>query len=194
MLIIKISLLGDGAVGKTSLRRRFMGEGFDESYQLTIGADFASKEVTLSDGRPIRFQIWDLAGQTHFESVRSMYFKGTMGAMVVYDVTRPLTYESLDKWCQDFWTLNGAGPRPIVTLGNKSDLIGNFSLPTVSSSKGRDFAEKIGSQREVRGVNTAYFDTSARTGLNVTRAFIRLGDFIIEYMRRNPEYAPPTGI
>lgn len=194
MLIIKIALLGDGAVGKTSLRRRFMGEGFEESYQLTIGADFASKQVILSDRRPIRFQIWDLAGQTHFESVRSMYFKGAMGAMVVYDVTRPGTYKSLDKWYQDFLALNGAGPRPIVTLGNKSDLVGNSSIPTVPSSKGRDFAEKVGSQQEVSGVNTAYFDTSARTGLNVNRAFIRLGDFIIEYMRQNPEYAPPTGI
>jgi small GTP-binding protein len=195
MLIVKISLLGDGAVGKTSLRRRFMGEGFEQSYQLTIGADFASKVTTLSDGREIKFQIWDLAGQTHFDSVRSMYYKGSMGALAVYDITRPGTYESLEKWCQEFWALNGAGPRPIVTLGNKADLANSFPEgSTVPPTQGYKFSEILQTQSENFGAKTSYFDTSAKTGKNVDAAFVRLGDFIIDYLRANPNYAPPSGI
>ncbi|MFX0117621.1 MAG: hypothetical protein ACFFB3_23960 [Candidatus Hodarchaeota archaeon] len=81
-----------------------------------IGANSASKQITLTDGREMKFQIWDLEGQTHFVTVRIMYFKGAMGTLAIYDVTRPWAYESAEQWCQDFWALNGAGPRPIITL------------------------------------------------------------------------------
>ncbi|MFX0117620.1 MAG: Rab family GTPase [Candidatus Hodarchaeota archaeon] len=195
MLVVKIALLGEGAVGKTSLRQRFMGQGFEQSYSITIGADFASKQVTLSSGKAIKYQIWDLAGQGQFKMIRNMYFKGCMGALAVFDVTRPISLEALEQWCQDFWTLNGAGPRPIVTLGNKMDLVEGAPLgTTISMSKGEQFAKILASQSEAFGAKSWYFPTSAKTGLNVNEAFIRLGDFIIDYLRKNPEYGPPGGV
>ncbi|MFW9916230.1 MAG: GTP-binding protein [Candidatus Thorarchaeota archaeon] len=195
MLIIKICLLGDGAVGKTSLRKRFMGEGFEHSYQITIGADFASKEATLSDGRKVKFQIWDLAGQSHFNTVRNLYFKGSMGSLAVYDVTRPDTLGNLENWCQEFWSLNGAGPRPVITLGNKADMVAGMRPgSTVSPSKGQQFADILQTQATEYGAKMAFYPTSARTGMNVEKAFRILGDYIIDYMRANPQYAPPTGV
>lgn len=195
MLVIKIVLLGDGAVGKTALRKKFMGEGFEQSYQITIGADFATKQIALSDGREVKYQIWDLAGQSQFKMIRNMYFKGSMGALAIFDVTRPVSLENLEEHCQDFWALNGAGPRPVVALGNKMDLTeGAPPGSMVPMSKGQQFANILGSQSEEFGSKSWFYPTSAKTGLNVTEAFVRLGDFIIEYMRKNPQYAPPTGL
>jgi len=191
MLVIKICLLGDGAVGKSALRQRFMGEQFHQSYLLTIGADFAAKDIKCA-GTDIRFQIWDLAGQTHFSSVRSLYYKGCMGALAVYDVTRPATFDNLEAWCNEFWNNNGSGIRPLVVLGNKTDLID--SLPPeqiVGSRQGQIISEMLESKSKDRGVKITYLDTSAKTGLNVDNAFICLGDLIIDYMRANPQYAPP---
>ena len=172
-----------------------MGEQFENSYYLTIGADFAVKNVTLNSGRTIRFQIWDLAGQPHFDSVRSLYYKGCMGALAVYDVTRTTTLENLEKWVQEFWGKNGAGPRPIVTLGNKSDLIDQIpSNSLIPGSEGDKFSQILQSQALDSGVETHYFETSAKTGINVDAAFINLGDLIEDYLKKNPQYGPPGGL
>ncbi len=195
ILVIKICLLGDGAVGKSSLKRRFMGEQFEKSYYLTIGADFAVKNVTLTSGRTIRFQIWDLAGQPHFDTVRSLYYKGCMGAIAVYDVTRPATLENLEKWIQEFWSKNGAGPRPIVTLGNKADLQDQIpSNSLVPGSEGDKFSQTLQTQCIEFGAETHYYDTSAKTGANVDEAFKTLGDLIEVYLKKNTQYGPPGGL
>ena len=78
--IFKICLLGEGAVGKTALRQRYLGEGFKQSYAMTIGADFAVKRVTI-DNQEFISQIWDLAGQVRFSSVREVYYRGAAGAL-----------------------------------------------------------------------------------------------------------------
>jgi GTPase SAR1 family protein len=86
--LYKICLLGDGGVGKTSLRERFLGKGFQSGYILTIGADFAVQDLNI-DGQQYKFQIWDLAGQQRFSAVRALYYKGSHGAILVFDNTRP---------------------------------------------------------------------------------------------------------
>ena len=85
---LKIVLAGDGAVGKTSLRRSYLGQGFESNYQQTIGADFAIHEEDVGSFK-VKFIIWDLAGQLVFHQVRKSFYKGTHGALIVCDVTNP---------------------------------------------------------------------------------------------------------
>ena len=84
--VMKVVLCGDGAVGKTAIRQRYLGKGFQSTYLMTIGADFAVKEVNIKfkeTSYPIKFQIWDLAGQPRFEAVRGLYYAGCLGALMV---------------------------------------------------------------------------------------------------------------
>ena len=100
-LFAKVILAGDGAVGKTSLRKRFMESVFDGQYLMTIGADFSVKEIDVKMGSEklqVKMQIWDLAGQPRFQEVRSVYYSGVVGAVLVYDVTRPDSFENTTKW------------------------------------------------------------------------------------------------
>ena len=92
-LKFKIVLAGDGAVGKTSLRKRYMGKGFG-SYEPTLGADFVIYDTEI-DTTIIKFQIWDLSGRPRFKEVVKDYYEGSAGAIVVYDVTRPDSLDNL---------------------------------------------------------------------------------------------------
>ena len=108
MILIKIALIGDGAVGKTALRERFMGKEFTGDYVMTIGADFCIKTIDVS-GKTFKFQIWDLAGQPRFDAVRDLYYSGCLGALVIFDLTRPDSYVHLTNWVQELWKNNGMG-------------------------------------------------------------------------------------
>ena len=99
-LSCKVVLLGEGSVGKTSLRRTYLGEGFRESYSMTIGADFAARRLNL-EGWDITSNIWDLAGQQRFKKLRETYYRGVSGALLVYDITRPETLEALPQWIEE---------------------------------------------------------------------------------------------
>ena len=91
----KIVLVGDGAVGKTSLRKRYLGEGFDTDYLSTMGADFALHDTNIKDTQ-IRWQIWDLAGQPMFKDVVQAYYTKVFGGVAVYDVTRRQTFDNVE--------------------------------------------------------------------------------------------------
>ena len=101
----KIVLLGEGAVGKTSLRRRYMGLGFTKSHLMTLGADFSFKDLTHGE-HTIRCQLWDLAGQAHFKGVRSRFLANTQGAILVYDLTREETLPLLANWLLEPYSIS----------------------------------------------------------------------------------------
>ncbi|MFX1536022.1 MAG: GTP-binding protein [Promethearchaeota archaeon] len=174
----KAVLLGDGAVGKTSLRERFMGKDFTGEYTMTIGADFAAKPVTIeASDKKIMFQIWDLAGQPRFEAVRSVYYQGSHGALLVYDVTRRDSFNNTPKWIMECWKNSGRLKVPLVVLSNKSDLRNQFS-GCVTEREGRALAKEIS---KILKFPVPYFETSALTGLNVDKAFASLGKIIEDY-------------
>ncbi|MHA2295869.1 MAG: GTP-binding protein [Candidatus Hodarchaeales archaeon] len=172
--VIKVILAGDGSVGKTALRETYLGRGFQTNYLMTIGADFAVKTIDL-EGRTIKFQIWDLAGQDRFTEVRSVYYKGAHVALLLFDVTRPDTFDNLPSWIKEIWTHSGLKPIPIVILGNKADLR-EIVPESMDDELARKFCRKLSERTEKEGFLVHYLPTSAKTGLNVNKSFDLLMD------------------
>ncbi|MFX1252700.1 MAG: Rab family GTPase [Promethearchaeota archaeon] len=179
----KVTLLGDGAVGKTALRERYLGQGFSGKYTLTIGADFASKRHKIGS-EDLIFQIWDLAGQPRFDSIRNIYYRGAIGALILFDITRPLSFENIDRWLDELWVNNGKGKVPLVILGNKIDLRKEDAPNQINYGQGLKLAERISAKtKKEAGFTVSYFETSAKTGKNVTEVFEELGNKIIEFSK-----------
>ncbi len=180
-LIAKVCFLGDGKVGKTSLINQYLGKGFSSEYLPTLGSDFASKDIELESEyghQEIRFQIWDLAGQPSFGSIRKAYYKGSIGALLVFDLTNPDSLMNLEQWINEFSNHSGVPNHTIIVLANKSDLKGEITIspPEIESyirknllSDGKDAIERL-----------RYFETSAKTGQNVNEAFESLGHAILK--------------
>ncbi len=167
----KIVLIGDGAVGKTSLRKRYLGEGFETDYLSTMGADFALYDTKVEETH-IRWQIWDLAGQPVFKDVVKAYYTKVFGAILVYDVTRRQTFENTEKWLDDLWTNSKRDQNvPVVILGNKIDLR-EEGAETVSADEGQKLADRLGIK---------IIETSAKTGEGVQIAFDQLGKEILDF-------------
>lgn len=168
---IKIVLLGEGAVGKTSLRLKFMGKTTGDSYIATLGADFSIKRLSNAT-----LQIWDIAGQHRFRDIISRFFLGAHGAIVVFDVTRPETFDQLSYWIDHLWTITG--PIPFVLLGNKIDLYKSYRKRTARylNNLTRTITRKTWKEY---GFKVKGFFTSAITGVNVENAFHWLAQAIV---------------
>lgn len=159
--LLKVIILGDTGVGKTSLMNQFVNKKFSGQYKATIGADFLTKEIMVDD-RVVTMQIWDTAGQERFQSLGVAFYRGADCCVLVFDVTLPNTFKSLDSWRDEF--LVQACPRdpenfPFVVLGNKIDL-GN---PAVPSKRAERWCQSKN--------NIPYFETSAKDATNVEQAF-----------------------
>lgn len=98
--LYKIVLIGDSAVGKSNILSRFTKNEFNAESKTTIGVEFATKNVTM-DSKKVKLQVWDTAGQERFRSMASAYYRGALGALLVYDITRRNTFENLDKWVKE---------------------------------------------------------------------------------------------
>jgi len=123
-VLLKVIILGDSGVGKTSLMNQYVNRKFSNQYKATIGADFLTKEVMVDD-RLVTMQIWDTAGQERFQSLGVAFYRGADCCVLVFDVNVAKTFENLDSWRDEF--LIQAQPRdadnfPFVVLGNKIDL------------------------------------------------------------------------
>jgi small GTP-binding protein len=173
--------LGDGKVGKTSLINRYLGKGFTSEYTPTLGSDFQSKQVALDTSyglKKIRFQIWDLAGQPAFNQVRRLYYKGSAGAFLVFDLTYPNSLKNIEKWLQEFSKNIEIPSSSIIVLGNKMDLIDDIKI---SFNSVRDYIDHhLVNKYPNIDPQIKYFSTSAKDGNNVEQAFSALGERIIE--------------
>jgi small GTP-binding protein len=163
----KLVIVGDAAVGKTSLITQFATRKFRKEYIQTIGCQLNVAELNVGDVL-IRLVIWDLAGQPRFQSVRTLYFVGSDAAVVVYDVSRRSTFENVDGWLQ---ALRKAVPDkiPMVLVANKVDLASQ-----------REVAAKDGEQSCLSHDFDAYLETSARTGENVGELFDTITRLLIQ--------------
>lgn len=181
-------LCGDGGVGKTALRYRYLGKGFKAQYMMTIGADFAIKEIQLSKNTPskrpsVQCQIWDLAGQPLFVHVRPLYYQGSHGACLVYDVTRRDTYANIVNWVAELKKNSTKGTVPIILLANKIDLRSNGDS-SVTTEEGKKLAEQLSNIYFGGTRIVPYIETSAKTGENVEYAFLNLAEGIIKFFDR----------
>ncbi len=168
---IKLALLGDAGVGKTSLRRRWMGESFKESHLPTIGVDF-SVRIVSEENTKVEFQIWDMSGQELFRPVRERFLASSQAILYVYDVTNPLSLERIKYWYQEAKSAIGEERFPhvcSVLIGNKIDLISDISetLPQARNVLKGLTACKLQNEEAKKPI----FLTSALTGENVEEVF-----------------------
>jgi len=175
----RVVLLGEARVGKTSLLRRFTENVFDPEYKQTIGTTFASKDIPVrcSDGysRNVRLVIWDMGGQDTYKELRRRFMKGSSGAVMVYDVTRPETFMAMNNWFEAFRdTCPGAD---VIICANKIDLEDQRMVPVEPGHMLRDWFQ------------AEYYETSAKTGYLVKDVFARLAEIMLE--KRLREHAQP---
>jgi len=162
--LLKVIVLGDCGVGKTSLMNRYVQNSFSDQYKATIGADFMTKEVAVDD-RTVTLQIWDTAGQERFRSLGVAFYRGADCCVFVYDVNETKSFENLNNWHNDFVNqarLSKPESFPFVVMGNKADVHGGSSR-VVSENKARAWCNSRG--------NIPYFETSAKEDYNVDEAF-----------------------
>lgn len=155
--VFKVVLIGESGVGKSNLLSRFTKNEFTHDSRTTIGVEFSTRTVQM-DNFTIKAQIWDTAGLERYRAITSAYYRGAVGALLVYDISKHLTYESAERWLKELY--DHADPHIVVMLvGNKSDL---ESMRTVPTDEAKDFAEKKGLQ---------FMETSALDSTNVEDAF-----------------------
>jgi len=157
---IKIIVVGDGAVGKTSIVSQFAESRFSEEYKLTVGATFASKTVEV-EGKKVRLSIWDLAGQPRFDEITQMFFKGARGVAYVFDLQKPATLKNLTNWYKR--VTKETGNIPAVLVGNKLDLAPE-SIDDVDAYA-KQFAQYL---------QTVYIKSSAKQNINIDVIFKEL--------------------
>lgn len=156
--VFKIVLIGDSAVGKSQLLARFARNEFSLESKATIGVEFQTKTLTI-DHKMIKAQIWDTAGQERYRAVTSAYYRGAVGAMLVYDMTKRQSFDHMARWLEE---LRGHADKNIVIMliGNKSDL---GTLRAVPMEDAMEFAERE---------NLCFIETSALEATNVESAFL----------------------
>lgn len=165
--LLKVVILGDSGVGKTSLMTQYTQKRFSTAYKATIGADFSSKALSIDD-KPVMLQLWDTAGQERFMSLGPAFYRGADAAILVFDVNSTKTFEDLESWRNEFLThtrdqRTDQKKFPFVVLGNKIDVDGGSSRQV-----DRRTAEQWCSARG----SLPFFEVSAKDNVNVEEAFI----------------------
>ena len=139
---LKVLLTGAAAVGKTSLVQRFIKNRFQANYKLTVGVDILTKDVEFRSGEIATLSIWDIGGQQRFEFIRSTFYKGAAGALLVFDLTREQTYTETRKWLTEIRQFAGENI-PFVLIGNKIHLLKMLDKATIRK-EARKFARNEG--------------------------------------------------
>jgi len=166
--MLKVILLGETGVGKTSLMEMFVNDKYSDKYKATIGADFLCKDVQIDD-QLVTLQIWDTAGQERFQSLGVAFYRGADACIIVYDITDPQSFERLDFWMTTF--LEQSQPSdpanfPFVVIGNKVDL----DTPNNSSRRlPKQTAMQWCASKGARPI--PLYETSAKQSLKVDAAF-----------------------
>jgi small GTP-binding protein len=159
---LKITLLGEPAVGKTSIINRFINGAFDGAYSATIGFSFLARTITVNS-EPCVLNVWDTSGSERYRSVAPTYYRGSDACLLVYDLSRPATLQALAYWYEEFASFAGGGASvPVALLGNKADL--PYEEATIASALALKDTHNF----------TDHYTASALTGDNIENPFFRL--------------------
>ncbi|CAI9109521.1 OLC1v1009355C1 [Oldenlandia corymbosa var. corymbosa] len=155
--VFKVVLIGDSAVGKSQILARFARNEFSLDSKATIGVEFQTRTLVIQH-KSVKAQIWDTAGQERYRAVTSAYYRGAVGAMLVYDITKRQTFDHIPRWLEE---LRAHADKNIVIMliGNKIDLEDQRAVPTEDA---KEFAQKEG---------LFFLETSALEATNVETAF-----------------------
>ncbi|CAM9689691.1 unnamed protein product, partial [Hapterophycus canaliculatus] len=165
-----VVLIGDSGVGKSNLLSRFTRNEFNLESKSTIGVEFATKSIQ-TEGKTIKAQIWDTAGQERYRAITSAYYRGAVGALLVYDISKHVTFENVERWLKELRD-HAEANIVVMLIGNKSDL---RHLRTVTHEEAMEFAKKH---------NLAFLETSALDSSGVDSAFQRILTEIYRLMSR----------
>lgn len=173
--LVKVLIIGDSSVGKSSLLGRYADNKFVHNNNPTIGMDFKVKMLE-HNGRRVKLQIWDSAGQERFQTITQQYYRNTQGIMLVYDVTSDASFNNVSQWVAQIRS-QGAEKADTMLLGNKSDKINE---KVIDADQGKALADEY---------QMPFFETSASLGDNVDTAFTTLVAMVMK--RLDVENKPP---
>ncbi|KAK2656490.1 hypothetical protein Ddye_009542 [Dipteronia dyeriana] len=156
--VFKVVLIGDSAVGKSQILARFARNEFSLDSKATIGVEFQTRTLVIQH-KSVKAQIWDTAGQERYRAVTSAYYRGAVGAMLVYDITRRQSFDHIPRWLEELRS-HADKNIVIILIGNKSDLEDARAVPTEDA---KEFAEKEG---------LFFLETSALESTNVETSFM----------------------
>ncbi|CAG9322502.1 unnamed protein product [Blepharisma stoltei] len=176
---VKVVLLGDSGVGKSSLVLRFVADNFKNDADATIGASYMGKILQFND-KMIKFNIWDTAGQERYHSLAKMYYRDANAAIMVYDITKRDSFEGLKRWHKE---LQEFGPKDIVVTiaGNKEDLVETEAVP---QEEAKEYSKSIGA---------LYRKTSAKTNYGVEQVFRDIATKMCPDLEAQAPAARPSG-
>ena len=163
-------IVGDMAVGKSCLLLQFTDHKFRHQHELTIGVEFGGKTIEVKN-KNIKIQIWDTAGQEAFQAITRTYYKGAIGALLVYDITKRDTFDHINKWINEVKN-NGSKDIVCMLIGNKKDL---EEERQVKYEEGKEIADKN---------NMLFLETSAKTSENVQECFYLSAEKILEQISK----------
>ncbi|XP_064601799.1 LOW QUALITY PROTEIN: ras-related protein Rab-32B-like [Liolophura sinensis] len=178
--LYKVLVIGEFGVGKTSIIRRYTEGSFSPNYKLTIGVDFSLKSIDWDSKTKVNLQLWDIAGHERFGHMTRVYYKYAIAAIIVFDLSRPATFDSVLKWLNDVNSkvmLANEQPVPVLLLANKCDL-DEVQIDTTYLSKYCREHNFLG-----------WFPTSAKTGLNIDEAM----KYLIEHILTLPSESQQPG-
>ncbi|XP_015792796.1 ras-related protein Rab-27A [Tetranychus urticae] len=192
--LIKFLSLGDSGVGKTSFLYQYTDGSFDGKFISTVGIDFREKRIvykpqnlegTSRRSQRIHLQLWDTAGQERFRSLTTAFFRDAMGFILIFDITSEQSFLNIRGWLDQLKTHAYCNDPDVILCGNKVDL---FEKRVVSEERAKQEAQKYG---------LPYFETSAATGQNVTKAIETLLDLVMVRMQKVVEsslFSPSRGL
>jgi len=164
--LLKLLVLGESNVGKSSLVLRYVESSFSDMYISTIGVDFKFKQFKTSDGKTVKIQIWDTAGQERFRTITQSYYRRANGVLVIFDLTDKKTFERIHEWMEEVKSYTT--PKvSVVLVGNKCDKEDRV----IDINEAKELAKSLGIE---------YVETSAKTGRGVDEAFMTLVNKILE--------------
>lgn len=158
--LFKVVVIGDSGVGKSNLLSRFTRNEFNLESKSTIGVEFATRSVSI-EGKTIKAQIWDTAGQERYRAITSAYYRGAVGALVVYDITKDISFHNVEKWLAELRE-NATADITMMLVGNKIDLA---NQRVISTEEGKEYADRNG---------ISFMEASALTASNVEASFLNI--------------------